>query len=282
MKGLYLYCIREKYHGECAEKGIDGGKVQIFPYQDLEAVVSEVSLEKFSSEKIQKKAQEDLTWIKEKAQIHEKVIEGAMGMGMKNYSHVPIRIAEGRRPKAGYSHTVIPMKFGTIFKTKEKLKDTLKKNYFYFKKTLKNLSGNQEWGVKVYFNRKISEKHIKKVNPVIQKKEKKLASLAEGTAYFLQKEIDNLVARIANSILQKYKKFFYEDLKRNAIAGTFGKILEKELTGKSLPMVLNHIFLVPENKVNSFIKEVKNLNKKFEPQGFVFESSGPWPPYHFV
>ena len=80
MEGLYLYCLREKSESSqiLSVKGIDGKEeVFIIPYQGLEAVVSKVSLEEFASEEIKRKAQEDLSWIKEKAVIHEKVVEEA-------------------------------------------------------------------------------------------------------------------------------------------------------------------------------------------------------------
>ena len=76
MKGLYLYCIREKTESSpvVSTRGIDGkGKVFTLAYRELEVVVSKVSLEDFTSEEIQKKAQEDMSWIKEKAIIHEKI-----------------------------------------------------------------------------------------------------------------------------------------------------------------------------------------------------------------
>ena len=262
-KGLYLYCIRAKTDYKFSVQGIDGGEVFTIPYQDLEAVVSEVSLEEFGSEEVQRKAQEDLKWIKEKAQLHEQVVEEAMKKGDEILS-------------------IIPMKFGTIFKTQEKLEATLKKHYSQFKQSLKNLAGKQEWGVKVYLTRGAFDKEIKKVSPVVQEKEKEIAALPEGMAYFMQKQIDDAVLKEANKALENYTESFFENLKEYAAAGTKGKILEKELTGKSLPMVLNAIFLISEQRLEDFIKEIDKLNQEYKPKGFNFEYSGPWPPYNFI
>jgi len=261
--GLYLYCIRKKTNSKFSVKGIDGGKILVLPYQDLEAVVSWVSLEKFGSVEIQKKAQEDLKWIKEKAQLHEKVVEQAMKKGDKILS-------------------VIPMKFGTIFKTKEKLKETLEKYYSKFQRTLENLAEKQEWAIKVYLNRKIFEKEIKKISPTVQEKEKEIASMPEGMAYFMQKQIDDVVSKEAGGVLENYIENIFENLKKHAAAGTKGKILEKEVTNKPLPMVLNAIFLVPEDKLENFKNEIDKLNQKYKSMGFNFEYSGPWPPYNFI
>ena len=113
MDGLYLYCVRDKTVGDniFSIKGIDGnGEVFIISYNEFEAVVSGVPLQEFESEAIQIKAQEDLNWIKEKAVIHERVIEQAMIKDNKNLS-------------------LIPMGFGTIFKEEASLKETLDNNH---------------------------------------------------------------------------------------------------------------------------------------------------------
>jgi len=267
MNGLYLYCIREKTNSRFSTEGIDGGKISVISCQDLEAIVSQVSLEKFDSEEVQRKAQEDLGWIKDKVQIHERVIEEAMRLQpLRNKDLV----------------AVIPMKFGIIFKTKEKLEETLKKRYFRFKKDLKNLTGKQEWTVKIYLNRRVFEKEVKKVSPVVQEKEKEIASLPEGTAYFMQKQIDEAVSKEGDRALQGYIDSFFERIKKYAETGTKGKLLEKELTGKSLPMVLNAIFLVSEKKLEDFVKEINKLKEEYKSKGFNFEYSGPWPPYNFI
>ncbi|MBU4299086.1 GvpL/GvpF family gas vesicle protein [Patescibacteria group bacterium] len=276
MKGFYLYCIREKSDSKFSTQGIDGGEIWTVPYQDLEAVVSEVSSEEFGSEEIQKKAQEDLGWIKEKALIHQSVVQKAMEIKDLPY---PL---QGDPLKNKGLKSVIPMKFGTIFKTRENLEATLKKHYSQFEENLKNLIGKQEWGVKVYLNRKAFEKEIKRVSPVVQEKEKEIAKLPEGMAYFMQKQIDEAASKEADNALENYTERFFENLKKCAAAGTKGKILEKELTGKSLPMAFNMIFLVSEEKLENFIKEIDKLNQEYKPKGFNFQYSGPWPPYNFV
>jgi len=263
MNGLYLYCIREKNDTKFSAPGIDGGEVFVIGYQDLEAVVSEVFLKKFGSAEIQKKAQEDLSWIKEKAQAHERILEQAMR-------------------KRGKVLPVVPMKFGTIFKAREKLLGTLKKHYSQFKKSLDYLAGKQEWAVKVYLNHKVFGEDLKKASPMVQEKEKEIAQLPEGTAYFMQKQIDEAVSKEADKALENYTESFFESIKKYTEVALRGKILEKELTGKTLPMVLNGIFLVLEGELGDFVKEIDKLNKDYKTKGFAFESSGPWPAYNFV
>lgn len=263
MKGFYLYCIREKTDSNFSTKGIDGGRIFTLPHRDLEAVVCEVSLKEFDSKEIERRAKQDLKWIKEKAELHQKAIEQAMKKKNKILG-------------------VIPMKFGTIFKNKKKLKQTLEKYYNKFKNTLKYLAGKQEWGVKVYLDQRGFDNEVKKSSPVVQEKEREIASMPEGEAYFAQKQIDTAILAEADKAMIRHIDLFFEILNKYAETSTRGKILDKELTGKSQPMIFNAIFLISEEKLKDFTKEINKLSKEYKPMGFTFEYSGPWPPYNFV
>lgn len=264
MQGLYLYCIRPQGAFKLAVTRTisEDGEVDTIPHQDIEAIVSKVDAQVFTSEEVQKKAAEDLGWIKEMAERHEYVTEEAMRQGTP----------------------VIPMKFGTVFYTRKKLEETLQQRYAEFKAKLAHLSGKQEWAVKVYLNRKPFQKEVRITNARVKEKEKELgiASAPEGLAYFLEKQLENVVSEEAEKELQEYRNVFLEKATSFADRCTKGKILEKELTGKSLPMILNVILLVQEKNISSLKEEVSALHKQFYPKGFRIEQTGPWPPYHFV
>lgn len=276
MTGLYLYCIREKTDSSFFTKGIDDRNVFTLSYKDIEAVVSEVSLDQFGTKEIQEKAQEDLGWIKGRAQIHEQVIEKAMA-----FRSSPFPLGESPLENKGLK-VAIPMKFGAIFKTREKLEQVLKKRYIQFKENLKNLRKKQEWAVKIYLERNIFQDWIKKSSSAAREKEQEIASLPEGVAYFMQKQIDEAADKEADKALKKYIEIFFEELKKYTHAGTRGKILAKELTEKSWPMVLNAIFLVSEERLEDFVKKIDKLSREYKNKGFNFEYSGPWPTYNFV
>ena len=262
MKGLYLYCIRNKNGSKFSERGINESEIYVIPYQDLEAVVSEVPLPEFSSEEVQKKAEEDLGWIKKNVQIHENIIEEAMRFNGKILN-------------------VIPMKFGTIFNTPKKIEGILKKRYSVFKKSLKKLAGKQEWGVKVYLNPKDLSRETRKLSSVVQEKEKEIARLPEGMAYFAENEVEDIVKKETDKILQDYAINIFETLKQYAYDSAKAKILEKDFTGEPFPMALNAFFLVSEEKLDDFLKAVESLIKEYKSRGFYFKHAGPWPPYHF-
>ena len=265
MDGLYLYCIREKTDTPCfSTKGIDEKEeVFVIPFRELEAVVSKVSFEEFASEEIQKKAQEDLNWIKEKAIAHEKVIEEAMRKDDKVLS-------------------LIPMRFGTIFKERAGLEETLNKDYLKIREVLDRIRGKQEWSVKVYLKeREKFEQVIKDKNETIKEKEKEIASLPEGLAFFMEEELKEIIAKEINKELNNFAEDIFERLKDFSFDLAKGKLLEKELTGKEKPMVLNVSCLILEDRIEDFKKGVEALDQGINTKGFYLEHSGPWPVYNF-
>ncbi len=267
MEGLYLYCLREKRKNAPtpSTQGIDGkGEIEALPFRKLEAIVSKVILEEFASEEIQRKAQEDLNWIKEKAVVHEKVVEEAMR-------------------KNGKILNLIPMRFGTIFQDGVRLEETLKKDYSRVMDILESIRGKQEWSVKLYLGDKEKFKQtIRKSNETILKKEKEIASSSEGMAYFLEEQLKDLISKEAEKEINKMMEGAFESLKKQAITAVKNKILGKELMGRQEPMVLNAAYLVLEEKAEDFKKEAEDLNQKMQGKGFFIETSGPWPAYNFT
>lgn len=266
MDELYLYCIREKTDSSpnISLKGIDGkGEVFTLPYRELEAVVSNISLEEFGDSEIQKKAQEDLNWIKEKALTHEKVIEEAM----RNKDNIL---------------SIIPMRFGTIFKEKTSLEETLNKDYAKIKEVIDKIRRKQEWSVKIYLkDRQKFEQAVKEKNESIKEKEEEIAALDEGMAFFMEEELKEVISKEADKELNNIVGILFENLGKQAVGSTKNKILEKELTGRREPMVLNAAYLIPEEKVKNFKEEAEALNQEIQLKGFNLEYSGPWPAFNF-
>ena len=265
MNGLYIYCIRKKVGNKFSAKSIfSDQKAFLLPHKNLEAIVSEVPLTEFNSAQIQQKAQENLSWIKEKAQIHEAVIEKAM---LYKNRLIP----------------VIPMQFGTIFKSSRKLFQVIDSQYELYNRSLTYLKNKQEWSVKVYLKEQEAlEVELKNNNEVIKNKEQEITAMPKGMAYFFENQLKDIISSEINKQIDKYKQSFYSKLKHYAEDAIKGKILNKEFTGKKEPMVLNAIYLVHEKNIHQFKNNVFQLNDQMTSKGFLYELSGPWPPYNFT
>jgi len=267
MDGLYLYAVRENTDGSAviSTRGVDEkSEVFVIRHRGLEAVVSNVCLDEFGSEQIQRKAHEDLNWIKEKSVAHESVIEKAM-------------IGNGTVV------AVLPMRFGIIFKDRNALENSLNEDYPRITKLLEKVRGNQEWSVKIYLeDRKKLEEAVKAQSDTVRQKEKEIAALPEGMAFFMEEELSETTAKEVEKKLNATMDVFFEGLKKQSVDSVKNKVLGKELTGKCEPMVLNAAYLVPEEKVENFKKGIEDLKQEMQAKGFCLEYSGPWPAFNFT
>src|SRR6059058_6271345 len=118
--GRYVYGIVEtKEHLNFGNIGIGGAGEPVYTvnHQDIAAVVSKTSVYIFDP-------------TRENALAHEHVIETVM----KNY-------------------TIIPMSFGTVFRTDDDIREVLKSIYPSLKDVLKQMANKLEFGLKVTWDR---------------------------------------------------------------------------------------------------------------------------------
>lgn len=262
----YLYCLKDKTGGKFSSKGIDKKKVYTLPYKDIEAVITEVDSAEFNPKKIKSKL-ENLKWTEEKIRNHQAIIEETME-----------------------DNPVIPLKFLTLYKSEEKIIDTLKKQYKKFRELLDKLRGKEEWGLKVcVIDKEKLAGAIKKEDKEIIKMEKEIAEKPEGVGYFLKKKIEEKIREKLDEQLDSYIKEIFDILGRfSAEKPVVNKLLPIELTNKNeklfqKEMIFNMSYLIFKEKVEEFQKTIKRIHHHiYFPKGLWLEYNGPWPPYSFV
>jgi len=255
---IYLYCVTNLPPHQCINEGKDFGVGVDFVYhQGIYAVVSKVKESEFSEENL-KKNLANFEWIKEKAGIHEKVIEGVM---------------EGA--------CVIPFKFGTIFNTEDNLKTMLEEHVGKFKDNLKYLEGKEEWGVKIYCDTERLRDSLFREEKEILEIDKEISSSTPGKAFLLKKKKEELLSTLVNKKINEYGQDSFEKLSKQSLQTRINKLLPKEVTDRKDDMILNSAFLVDKNKVGAFISIVDILKAQYEERGFFYDCTGPWPPYNF-
>lgn len=264
VRGLYCYCIRPHVaqQPDVPRPTMGQGAVYGIPCRGIEAMVSEVDVEELSSAAIQRKAQEDMPWIAEKAQVHQEVIA---------------QVARAGTP-------VIPMRFGVVFHNRSAVEGMLEAREAELTAKLEQLAGKQEWAVKVYVDRRRFNAEVRAASPVVRAKERALgiASAPAGVAYFLEKQLEDAVSRVAAQVLPVYPRMVLEQVVPLAEEHASGKLLAQELTGKPFPMVLNVALLMRAEQALVLQATVHRLQRELAPKGFQVECSGPWPPYTFV
>lgn len=266
MRGLYLYCLRERTESpEPIEvPAIDGKEtVHLFPFRELEAVVSEVSVDEFASEEVQRKARDDIDWIKEKSLAHQRVIVES--------SQVAARTV-----------CVIPMRFGTIYKSPENLEQALSDKYASMRWLLGELRGKQEWSVKMYLaDRNALDAAVCRENQSIRQKKEGIDRLPEGLAFFEEQQLGEAIARQRKGEIERLGQEVSDSLARVASDSRRMGLLGNELTCRSEPMVFNMAYLVQESALPAFQNAVSEQIEALSPKGLSLECTGPLPPFSF-
>ena len=253
---IYVYCLTNKIP-KLKEAEDLVGNVYFSYYRGLYAVVSKVRKSEFGKENL-KKNLADFKWVKDKATVHEKVIEAIM----KN-------------------SCVIPFKFATIFNNEDNLKAMLEEHLKDFKAILKRLEDKEEWGVKIYCDLEKLKEALLKEDGELLNLDKEISSSPPGKAFILKKKKEELLNTVMNKKLNEYGQYSFERLSQSGRDARINKLLPKEVTERKDEMILNSAFLIDKNKVADFLNTVERLKTKYADKGLFFDCTGPWPPYNF-
>ncbi|MCF7668213.1 MAG: GvpL/GvpF family gas vesicle protein [Verrucomicrobia bacterium] len=266
MNLIYLYCIRDlvKAHEAIDAIGVDENEgVFSYPFRGLEAVISEVSENEFGTEEIQRKAKEDVDWIKSKVLRHHEVIQKSTKKGSSDVC-------------------VVPMSFGTIFKSTANLEQILSRNYGNLSRLLEKFRGKQELSVKAFLvNRDTLDDVICEHNPEIAAEKVKIANQPEGLAFFLEQDFKKVIDRERDREIERISKDIFRRMEDAASDSRRMEVLDKHIVGRSEPMVFNAAYLVENNELNAFLDIIRELNEKLGIMGLSLECAGPLAPFSF-
>jgi hypothetical protein len=253
---IYCYCL-------CNSPPELGGDIEFenlktLQFDDLYAIVKYVSESEYSEENF-KRNLSDIQWLETNAREHIGVIK---------------RIME--------DNTVIPFKFGTIFKTGTSFKAFITDYSGSLSENFHHIKGMEEWSVKIYCDRKVLCKQIDELSEEAATLEKQIMASAPGKAFLLKRKKTNLIENEMDRICKNYGQEYYDEFKNLSESTSLNNLLPKEFTERDDNMILNATFLVRKNKVADFKSTAETLRKKNVNSGFFIETTGPWPPFSFI
>jgi hypothetical protein len=258
--GIYLYCLARP---ECIPvvdalaqhdlRGVD----ERFPVAAMEgggmvAVIGEVDTGEFCDENLQA-----LPWVGPRAIRHAAVVEHIMS-----------------------ASPVLPVKFGTIFRTRDSLTEFLARHREDFARALQDLRDKTEWGVKGYLVDEDARRLVSASDPAIQSRTAALPS-SPGARYLQQKQVDGMIDAALKVWLERVTRDLQENLALHAVAATELQCRPGSVTGRSERMVLNCSYLLTPETLPDFRAALSIQQRAYEGTGLTLELRGPWPPYNF-
>jgi len=238
-RGRYVYCIiRASQPLRFGAIGMDEQWADVYTinYKDMSAVVSDVPIAPLDS-------------TRENVLAHERVNETVMR-----------------------EHTVIPMSFGTIFKTREDILELLRSAYEAFADVLNKMEDKLEFGLKVLWDRDEIVKVIEDEDEDIHRLKSEISS-QKGSTYFARMQYGRLIDTALQSRSERYVAEFLQRLRDVSVASRVNRAIGDK-------MIMNAAFLVQRNQEEQFDRRIKEIASQFDK--LTFKYTGPWPPYNFV
>ena len=239
--GRYVYgIVQAKEHMNFGKIGIGGSGELVYTvnYLDIAAVVSKTTVAIFDP-------------TRENALAHEHVIETVM----KNY-------------------TIIPMSFGTVFRTDDDIREVLKGIYSSLKDVLKQMSGKLEFGLKVNWDRDQIIEELKQHDEEIRRFHHEIIRKQLQSTYFARMQLGRMIDKALAERATQYVREIYEALRGVCVASRDNQPIGDK-------MIMNAAFLVDRNRESEFDTVVNKIAKKYGKR-LKFKYTGPWPPYNFV
>jgi hypothetical protein len=238
-RGKYVYCIisseKPLRFGEIGI-GADPPEVYTIHYKDLAAVVSDAPIEVLDS-------------TRDNVLAHERVNETVM-----------------------HDHTVIPMSFGTIFKTHDDIVELLRSAFDAFGDVLNKMQNKLEFGLKVLWDPDQAVGAVEGEDEDIAKLKKEI-SAQKGPTYFARMQYGRLVDAALQSRSERFVASILNELRDVSVASRINKPIGDK-------MIMNAAFLISRDQEQAFDRKIKEIAGRLDQ--LTFKYTGPWPPYNFV
>jgi hypothetical protein len=238
-RGKYVYCViksEEALKFGPVGIGTEPADVHTINYRDVAAVVSDTPIEVLDA-------------TRENVLAHERVNEAVMRQ-----------------------HTVIPMSFGTVFKTRDDIIELLKGAYGAFDDVLNKMQDKLEFGLKVLWDRDVILREIENEDEDVRRLKTEISS-QKGSTYFARVQYGRLVDTALQGRSEHYVNEIFERLRDVCVASRANKPIGDK-------MIMNAAFLVARDKEAVFDARVKEIGAAHDK--LTFRYTGPWPPYNFV
>ncbi len=168
--------------------------------------------------------------------------------------------------------TVIPMSFGTVFKTRDDIVELLRGAYDAFSDVLDKMEDKVEFGLKVLWDRDIMIREIEDDDDDIRRLKHEL-SAARGSTYFARMQYGRQIDAALQARSEQYVADIFTQLRDVSVAARGNKPIGDK-------MIMNAAFLVSRDKETAFDAKVKEVGALYDKLNFRY--TGPWPPYNFV
>ena len=255
----YVYgVVRSSVETATAPAGIEGGAISLIPNGDVAAIASSVSAEDYAPDKVESLTA-DVDWVSERAIAHDKVLTWASDAG-----------------------AVIPFPMWTLFRDAKAVKAVLAKRASELAKTFSRVGDGREFIVRVYVQPGVLQDKLGGHSAELSALQAEAATASPGQKYLLERKIENVRRDAGRDLTANVAGEIHDALRSSSMESVREQPVNAGAPREQGRAILNASFLVTPPRVVDFQRALTGMVNKYEPSGFKFDFTGPWPPYHFV
>jgi len=241
-----------------APKGIDGGAVNLISNGDVSALATSVGADDYAPARVEALTA-DVEWVSARAMAHDRVLTWASDVG-----------------------PVIPFPMWTLFRDAKAVQVALSKRMLELQQTFARIGNGKEFIVRVYVQPGVLQDHLAGHSEELAKLKADAANASPGQKYLLERKMENLRRDAGRDVTARVATEVHDALRECAIEGVREAPVNSGAPREQGRAILNASFLVAPARVVDFQRALTEMVNKYEPSGFKFDFTGPWPPYHFV
>ncbi|HET7565868.1 MAG TPA: GvpL/GvpF family gas vesicle protein [Gemmatimonadaceae bacterium] len=241
-----------------APPGIDGARVELEREGDVAALISALDAMTYGSDAVEASSG-DVEWVGPRAIAHDAVLTWASDTG-----------------------PVVPLPMFTFFHDPRGVDAMLSGRAAELRTSLERVASAQEFGVRVFRIDPELAAHIAELSPAVAELEESARRASPGQRYLLERKAENERTAEMRRVASDVARAVYHDLESCALQSVSEALPAQENRKGVGTAVLNAYFLVRRDGLEAFRATLTSLAERYEPRGFRFDFTGPWPPYHFA
>jgi hypothetical protein len=244
-----------------APEGLDDASVTVERGEsgDVSALVSRLDHPDYSPATLEERSG-NVEWLSPRAMAHDRVLTWASDRG-----------------------AVIPFPMFSLFSGERAVQTMLRDRATQLGATLTRIGASREYALRVYRVDAELLGAIPTLSPRLQELATNAANASPGQRYLLERKLEAEKRSEMRGVTQRIVDEIMGELRPSAQAmqrSPIPKVSDAD-AGRGT-MVLNAAFLVAQTALAEFQRTLTKLVSERGTQGFRFDFTGPWPPYHFV
>jgi hypothetical protein len=240
--------------------GLDDTGVALERHEGIAAIVSVLDAKQYGPVALETNSG-DVEWLSPRAVAHDRVLTWASDHG-----------------------AVVPLPMFSLFSGQDAVRTMLSERSSQLASALAKVAKGREYALRIYRVDSELLGAVTSLSPRLSAMAETAVAASPGQRYLLERKLDGEKKSELRSLSQRIVEEIVAELTPHALSvvrSPIPRVADAETATRGT-MVLNAAFLVAPDQFEALQKTLTSLVARHGANGFRFDFTGPWPPYHFV